>query len=113
MILSIICPTFNEIKFIDKLIESLTLEQAVDKEIIFVDGGSTDGTRERIDEWKKKYSFIQMIENPKRYVSHGFNMAYKKSNGQNIAFIGAHAQYPPDYFSIAVRYLSSNECDVI
>ncbi len=46
MLLSVLIPAYNELKSIDVIIEKI---QAVplDKEIIIVDDGSTDGTRER------------------------------------------------------------------
>ncbi len=113
MELSIICPTYNEINFIDELTESLCISDGIEKEILFADGGSTDGTRERIEEWKKKYPFIKMIDNPDRYATPGFNRAYKASVGRYIAFIGAHAIYPKDYFSTALSYLRADECDVV
>jgi len=113
MILSVICPTFNEINYINKLFESFQDSENIDKEIYFVDGGSTDGTLEQIEALKRKYSFIHVVDNPMRYVSHGFNEAFKKSKGKYIAFLGAHAVYPSGYFSRAIDYLSSNECDVV
>ena len=47
MLLSVLIPAYNEIKSIDALLEKI---QAVPltKEIIIVDDGSTDGTRERL-----------------------------------------------------------------
>lgn len=47
MLLSVLIPAYNEIKSIDTIIAKI---QAVDldKEIIIVDDGSTDGTRERL-----------------------------------------------------------------
>lgn len=111
--LSIICPTYNEINFIDTLAESLSVNDNIHKEILFVDGGSTDGTRERINEWEKKYPFIKMVDNPHRNATAGFNRAYKVSTGRYIAFIGAHALYPENYFSSALHYLEAGECDAV
>ena len=44
MELSIICPTYNEEKHIGALIDSLMVDDGVEKELFIVDGGSTDGT---------------------------------------------------------------------
>ncbi len=51
MLLSVLIPAYNEINSIDILLEKI---QAVpiDKEIIIVDDGSTDGTRERLDTFR-------------------------------------------------------------
>jgi glycosyltransferase involved in cell wall biosynthesis len=111
--ISIIVPVYNEIKFIDKLIESLESDNSVESEILLVDGGSEDGTIERILHWQSRYPNIKLIRNAKRYVSHGFNLAYNSSSGEYIAFIGAHASYPPNYFSKAISYIRTGKCDVV
>ena len=51
MLLSVLIPAYNEINSIDTLLEKI---QAVpiNKEIIIVDDGSTDGTRERLTTFK-------------------------------------------------------------
>lgn len=113
MLLSIVIPLLNEIKYIDSLIESLLIDMDINKEIIFVDGGSTDGTLERIYALQKANSSLKLINNPARFASHGFNTAFKQATGKFIAFIGAHAVYPPNYFSSAIKYLESGECDVV
>jgi GT2 family glycosyltransferase len=54
-----------------------------------------------------------MIDNPGRYATPGFNRAYKVSSGRYIAFVGAHALYPQNYFSSALHYLQAGECDAV
>jgi glycosyltransferase involved in cell wall biosynthesis len=112
MTLSIIIPVYNEINFIDTLLQSLITDE-FSMEILLVEGGSTDGTRKRIAEWTAKYSFIKMVDNPQRFVSPGFNKAYAISTGKYIAFIGAHAYYPKKYFSTAIKVLENNESDAV
>ncbi|AQG77933.1 glycosyltransferase family 2 protein [Spirosoma montaniterrae] len=47
MLLSVLIPAYNEIKSIDAILAKIQAV-ALDKEIIIVDDGSTDGTRERL-----------------------------------------------------------------
>ena len=56
MELSVICPTLNEINFIDQLIDDLCANDGLEKEVLILDGGSTDGTTDRVRELQKKYS---------------------------------------------------------
>ena len=59
VIISILCPIYNEEKYIVTCIESI-INQDVDKiliEVLFIDGGSTDDTVSIIEDFKKKYSF--------------------------------------------------------
>ncbi|MFN8166049.1 MAG: glycosyltransferase family 2 protein [Bacteroidia bacterium] len=111
--LSIICPTYNEIRFIDKLTESLCADDGLQKEVLIVDGGSTDGTVERVGELQKKFPSIRLIHNPRRTSTAAFNIAFRESRGAYVAFVGAHAEYARDYFSIGLEALRNNECDAV
>jgi len=93
--LSVICPIYNEEKYIGKCIESI-LAQDYPKdnlEVIFADGMSTDRTREIVAEYASKYSFIRLIDNPKRIVPPALNAAMDASRGDVIMRLDAHAAY--------------------
>ena len=69
---SVICPLFNEEKFIERCIMSI-LEQDYpqDKlEVLFIDGRSTDLTADIVRSYTKQYPFIKLLDNPERnYIS--------------------------------------------
>ena len=48
MKLSIVIPCFNEVDTISKLLEAVMSSPVENKEIIIVDDGSTDGTRDSL-----------------------------------------------------------------
>jgi succinoglycan biosynthesis protein ExoA len=110
---SIVCPVYNEAKYIVNLLNSLLAKEDISKELILVDGGSQDETVTIIREKMKLDARIKLIENPERYVSNGFNKAYKECSGSYIALVGAHAIYPKDYFSKAVKYLRTEKADAV
>ena len=98
--LSVICPIYNEEKYIGPCIESI-LAQDYPKdnlEVIFADGMSTDRTRAIIAEYAAKCPFIRLIDNPKRIVPPALNAAIAVSRGDIIMRLDAHAIYPQDYF---------------
>lgn len=111
--LTICFPVYNEVKFIDSLIQSVIGTFPLDKEIVLIDGGSTDGTLEKIKHWKDKYANIILIHNEARYVSHGFNLAFKNTHSEYIALLGAHAEYPNNYFQKGLSILKSGEADAV
>ncbi len=111
--ISIICPLLNEKDFIPSLAESLLINDGLDKELLFVDGGSTDGSREIIKKLSSADFRIKLVNNTRKYVNYGFNIAFEQSNGKYIAFLGAHTQYPGDYLKQAVDALQNNECDAV
>lgn len=113
MELSVICPTYNEIHFIDALIDNLCINDGLEKEILIVDGGSIDGTIDKVKSLMNKYSSLKLLENPFRTSTHAFNIGFKYSTGKFIAFVGAHANYDKNYFTSGLDCLRRNECDVV
>lgn len=113
MELSIICPTWNEIRFIDQLVRDLCVNDGLEKEVLILDGGSTDGTVERVKELQKLFSNLVFIANPRRTSTAAFNIGFKTSKGEYIAFVGAHARYSPNYFKAGVDAISSGICDAV
>lgn len=111
--LSVICPIYNEEKYIAKCIDSI-LDQDYPKddlEVIFADGMSTDRTREIVAEYASKYPFISLIDNPKRIVPPALNAAIDASHGDIIMRLDAHAEYPNNYFTELTRQLKLLNAD--
>lgn len=111
--LSVICPIYNEAKYIDVCIQSILLQKfPVDKlEVLFVDGMSQDGTRDRIVEYSRRYSFIKLIDNPKRIVPIAMNIGIRIAHGDIIMRLDAHASYPINYFSVLTNSLIELKAD--
>jgi glycosyltransferase involved in cell wall biosynthesis len=86
MLISIVLNLLNEERHIKDLLDSLVLqEQPI--EIVVVDAGSVDRTREIVHEYMKKYDYIRLyIKAGTRGEStnHGIRMA----RGEAVAFIG-------------------------
>ena len=62
--LSIIIPAFNEIETIEKILKNIEeVDLGVVKEVIIVDDGSTDGTREILKKYEDKYRVLYHNEN--------------------------------------------------
>jgi len=112
-LVSVIIPCRNEEKFIGKCLDSvLTQNYSKDKlEILIIDGMSEDGTREIINEYIKKYSFVKLLENHEKFTPFGLNIGIKKAKGGVVVRMDAHAAYERDYISKCVKYLEKHEAD--
>lgn len=53
-IVSIIVPVYNVSKYLDDCINSLVNQTLKDIEIVLVDDGSTDSSKEICDKWERK-----------------------------------------------------------
>lgn len=107
---SIIIPTLNEEKYIGELVRKIVNENNCAIEIFVCDAGSTDNTKQIVNNLKLDNIFL--VNNKRKYVSFAFNDTFPLTKGKYIALLGAHAIYPPHYFDNAIKYLKS-ECDVV
>lgn len=105
--LSVICPIYNEEKYIKQFLYSL-LQQDYPKddlEVLLVDGMSKDHTRELVAEYTAQNSFIRLIDNPERIVPYAMNRGIEAAKGDIIMRLDAHASYQPNYCSALVNGL--------
>lgn len=111
--LSVICPIYNEEKYIAQFLDSLLKQDYPkdDLEILLVDGMSKDRTREIVTEYTAQYPFIRMIENPDKIVPYAMNLGIDEAKGDIIMRLDAHASYQPDYFSVLVNGLQRLHAD--
>ncbi len=105
--LSVICPIYNEETYVARCLESIRDQDFPQNEleVLFVDGMSTDRTREIIQSFLQDCPYIRIIDNPDRYVSWAMNRGIAASRGEVIIRIDAHTSYEPNYFSALVRRL--------
>lgn len=111
--LSVICPIYNEEKYIAKCIDSI-MKQDYPKdnlELIFVDGMSSDRTREIVSEYSEKYPFVRLIDNPARIVPVAMNTGILASRGDVIMRLDAHATYASNYFRVLEEALFTLNAD--
>lgn len=105
--LSVICPIYNEEKYIPQFLDSI-LQQDYPKddlEILLVDGMSKDRTRAIISEYAEKYPCLRLVDNPQQTVPYAMNNGIKSAKGEIIIRLDAHAEYPSDYYSVLVKKL--------
>lgn len=113
--ISVICPIYNEQKYIAKCIESI-LEQDYpqgEMEVLFVDGMSTDATRDIVKSYSEKYPYIRLLDNPNKIVPYAMNIGIQKSMGDIIIRLDAHAIFPSNYLSCLTKRLVELDADNI
>lgn len=103
----------NEENFIAKCLDTLISQDIPHEEyeILLVDGGSTDKTREVVTEYQKKHSFIRLILNPRKITPVAFNLGIKNALGEYIIIIGAHSTYNKEYVSRCVKYIERDKVE--
>jgi biofilm PGA synthesis N-glycosyltransferase PgaC len=104
---SIIIPTYNEAEVISRKMADLqALDYPKDKlQIVFVDGGSTDGTAELIENSAKDSGLsVAIVQQGRRK---GFNKAviegFAKTTGEIVCITGAETEYDPEALNVMVE----------
>ena len=108
---SVIMPVYNEEKYIDRCLASLK-KQTYPKENVewlFIDGGSSDNTVEKIEQ----YGILNcsILQNEKRLVTYALNIGIKNAIGKFIIRMDAHAEYSENYIEKCVFYLKTTDAD--
>lgn len=111
--ISIICPIYQEVKFIAAFLESIIAQDCPKEnlEVLLIDGMSTDGTRPIILDYAIKHPYFHLLDNPEQTVPYALNLGIKKSCGDIIIRLDAHCKYPNNYISELSRQLSELNAD--
>jgi glycosyltransferase involved in cell wall biosynthesis len=103
---SVVSTVLNEADDIDLLVESLMRQTLAPAEVVIVDGGSSDGTWERLEAARLKYPALVPIRdescNLKRSagpIARGRNVAIAVASSDVVACADAGCTYPPDWLA--------------
>jgi succinoglycan biosynthesis protein ExoA len=82
-------------------------------EVLIADGRSTDLTRAVIEEVRMRHPNVDVtvIDNPRKIVSTGLNLALRLSNGDVILRVDGHTEIPSNYIHDCVRLLKLTQAD--
>ena len=102
---SIIIPTYNRARFITRAIDSVLSQTYWNVEIIVVDDGSTDNTKNIVNSYGKQVRYIYQ-EN--KGAASARNTGINESKGQYIAFLDSDDFYAKDNLEKKISFLEGN-----
>lgn len=104
---TVICTVLNEIGTIERLVDSLLLQTVKPTDIIFVDGGSNDGTFEILKNKSITNGELKVYKHVGN-ISQGRNFAIKKSRTELIASIDGGCYADSEWLkNLIKRYLET------
>jgi len=106
---SIILPTYNRAKFLGEAISSAISQTYADLEVLIVDDGSSDGTRELVDSYARNDSRIRYFYQDNAGVSVARNRALAEAQGDVIAFLDSDDVWMPWKLELQVGLLKARK----
>lgn len=100
MKISIITPSFNSGKYIERAINSVVEQNYFDYEHIIVDGGSLDSTQIIVSQ----YDNILWISEPDEGQSDAMNKGFKLATGDIIVYLNADDYFLPNAFNSIIPH---------
>lgn len=114
MFLSIVIPVFNEKKTLLKIIEKIDLlPKTLTRELVIVDDGSTDGSREILKklEYRNDITVIYKEENSGKGDS--LKVGFKNSKGDYVIVQDADLEYDPNDYQKLIDTILINQKTVV
>ena len=102
---SVIIPTYNRTSFVTKAIDSVLRQSFDDYEIVVVDDGSTDKTRQALQRYGER---ITVLHQANSGVSAARNRGISNANGKWIAFLDSDDEWKENYLARQLEHIRSN-----
>lgn len=106
MLFSIIIPTYNRAHIITETLHSVLKQGFTDYEIIVVDDGSTDNTKEVLEKINSEKIVYYYKPNEERSIARNFGA--DKANGRYLIFLDSDDKMREDHLSIIYQCLDAN-----
>jgi glycosyltransferase involved in cell wall biosynthesis len=112
---SILIPCLNEFHFIRSCLASVldfTMPSGAEvREILVIDGGSTDGTQDIVGDMAQSDPRIRLLQNPGRIQSKALNAALRVASCDYVIRLDAHSSYPHNYLTLTLETSLRTGCE--
>jgi glycosyltransferase involved in cell wall biosynthesis len=113
MKISVVIPTYNEAATIAELIKRVN-HVDIPKEVIVVDDGSTDGTRQRLETLAKEHDNLRVFVQPRnRGKGAALRRGFQEATGDYVLIQDADLEYDPSDYHVLLKPLIDGKADVV
>ena len=110
--ISVIVPIYNAEPYLAACLRSVLAQTFTDFELLLMDDGSLDGSREICEAFERQDKRIRLICLPHGGVSAARNRGIEEASGEFIAFVDADDWVHPQYLETLLRGMSDPLCGI-
>lgn len=112
MKLSVIMPVYNEIKTLEEIVKQVLATKLAD-EIVMVDDGSTDGSREIMKQWEK-HPVIRVVYHERNSgKGSAVRTGFEAATGDVLIIQDADLEYDPRDYPKLIQPIEEGRADVV
>lgn len=113
--ISIIIPVYNEINTLEKMLKKVENVKmcSLQKEIILVDDGSTDGSRDLLKEFEQNNQYKVYFHSKNMGKGAAIRTAISYSTGDIIIIQDADLEYDPEDYNDLIQLIIEDKADVV
>jgi len=112
MQLSVIIPIYNEIHTLEEIISRVQKTNLAD-EIVLVDDGSIDGTREIVEKYKNKNGFVVIMHEKNQGKGAAVRSGFEVAKGEIFLIQDADLEYDPREYPNLLKPLKEGLSEVV
>ncbi|MDQ3756274.1 MAG: glycosyltransferase family 2 protein [Actinomycetota bacterium] len=105
--MSVVVPMLDELGYIEECLDGFARQTyPLDSlEVLVVDGGSTDGSRQLVESMAVERPWLRILDNPARRASAAFNRGVESARGDVVCLFSSHGVPDTDYVERSVAVL--------
>lgn len=108
-LVSVVIPAYNASTFIEKTLESVRAQTFNDFEIIVVDDGSQDNTKEIVDQWFERFNISGLcIRQANKKIAGARNTGMRSASGKYIALLDHDDLWTSDKLEMVMAEFSAH-----
>lgn len=108
-IVSIVLPSYNGARYIEESMDSVLRQTFPDWELILVNDGSTDRTRDIMEAYAAKDGRIRVIHNdPNQRLPRSLNIGFRQARGKYLTWTSDDNRYLPRAIEVMVQALDAD-----